>query len=370
MTTVTTKYGTVSGESIGRGDKVPWHPVRGQSDRAFAVPGTGAARAVGWRARVHRVRRDAAEARLRGAVRHPAARAEHSWRRLAEPQRLDSRSWPGGAPVMVWIHGGAFSNGNSAVRMYDGHAFARDGVVLVSINYRLGRRRVRAAAGCAAQPRPARPGRRAGMGAGQHRRVRRRPRQRHDLRRIGRRHERHDAARHAAGARACSARSSRRAERRRSAPIPADARLVTAELSAVLGVEASAATLAGLDLDKLIAGAGRGPRRHGGRTRPGPVGREHRRDLHGVHPGHRRRRAARPPAGGARRRPGIRRDAARGHEHRGVPAVLRAQRHGRHGDRRDAAGFPGAASASARDTAAVYQANRPEPAPATCSARW
>jgi para-nitrobenzyl esterase len=47
---------------------------------------------------------------------------------------------PGGAgwPVMVWIHGGAFSNGNSAVPIYDGHAFARDGVVLVSVNYRLG----------------------------------------------------------------------------------------------------------------------------------------------------------------------------------------------------------------------------------------
>lgn len=47
---------------------------------------------------------------------------------------------PGGAglPVMVWIHGGAFSNGNSAIPIYDGHAFARDGVVLVSINYRLG----------------------------------------------------------------------------------------------------------------------------------------------------------------------------------------------------------------------------------------
>jgi para-nitrobenzyl esterase len=47
---------------------------------------------------------------------------------------------PGGAglPVMVWIHGGAFSNGNSAIPIYDGHAFARDGVVLVSVNYRLG----------------------------------------------------------------------------------------------------------------------------------------------------------------------------------------------------------------------------------------
>src|SRR5262249_7377194 len=43
-----------------------------------------------------------------------------------------------GLPVMVWIHGGAFANGNSAIPIYDGHAFGRDGVVLVSINYRLG----------------------------------------------------------------------------------------------------------------------------------------------------------------------------------------------------------------------------------------
>src|SRR4029077_4447434 len=43
----------------------------------------------------------------------------------------------GSAPVMVWIHGGAFSNGNSAVPMYDGRTFARDGVVMVSVNYRL-----------------------------------------------------------------------------------------------------------------------------------------------------------------------------------------------------------------------------------------
>jgi para-nitrobenzyl esterase len=49
-----------------------------------------------------------------------------------------TRDVAGRAPVMVWIHGGAFANGNSAVRMYDGHAFARDGVVLVTINYRLG----------------------------------------------------------------------------------------------------------------------------------------------------------------------------------------------------------------------------------------
>jgi para-nitrobenzyl esterase len=44
----------------------------------------------------------------------------------------------GSLPVLVWIHGGAFANGNSAIAVYDGTAFARDGVVFVSINYRLG----------------------------------------------------------------------------------------------------------------------------------------------------------------------------------------------------------------------------------------
>ncbi|MGW7102800.1 carboxylesterase/lipase family protein [Streptomyces sp. NPDC054883] len=43
-----------------------------------------------------------------------------------------------GLPVMVWIHGGALTRGSSAVPVYDGSAFARDGVVLVSVNYRLG----------------------------------------------------------------------------------------------------------------------------------------------------------------------------------------------------------------------------------------
>jgi carboxylesterase type B len=43
-----------------------------------------------------------------------------------------------GRPVMVWIHGGAFRNGSGAVPNYDGTNFARDGVVCVTINYRLG----------------------------------------------------------------------------------------------------------------------------------------------------------------------------------------------------------------------------------------
>ena len=44
----------------------------------------------------------------------------------------------GRIPVMVFIHGGAFTSGSGAVSIYDGTRFARDGVVLVTINYRLG----------------------------------------------------------------------------------------------------------------------------------------------------------------------------------------------------------------------------------------
>ena len=43
-----------------------------------------------------------------------------------------------GLPVLVWVHGGAFANGSGAVPVYDGSAFARDGVVCVTFNYRLG----------------------------------------------------------------------------------------------------------------------------------------------------------------------------------------------------------------------------------------
>lgn len=40
-------------------------------------------------------------------------------------------------PVMVWIHGGALVGGSASWEQYDGSAFARDGVLLVGINYRL-----------------------------------------------------------------------------------------------------------------------------------------------------------------------------------------------------------------------------------------
>jgi para-nitrobenzyl esterase len=42
-------------------------------------------------------------------------------------------------PVMVWIHGGAFINGGSSDFSQDGSKFAQQGIVFVSLNYRLGR---------------------------------------------------------------------------------------------------------------------------------------------------------------------------------------------------------------------------------------
>ena len=47
-------------------------------------------------------------------------------------------STTGKAPVMVWIHGGALVSGSSKETLYDGARLAREGVVVVSINYRLG----------------------------------------------------------------------------------------------------------------------------------------------------------------------------------------------------------------------------------------
>ncbi|GAA3002970.1 carboxylesterase/lipase family protein [Microbacterium aurantiacum] len=48
---------------------------------------------------------------------------------------------PGGdaaLPVLVYIHGGGFTEGSPASPWYDGSAFTRDGVVTVTISYRLG----------------------------------------------------------------------------------------------------------------------------------------------------------------------------------------------------------------------------------------
>src|SRR5215471_8342504 len=41
-------------------------------------------------------------------------------------------------PVMVWIHGGAWTRGAASIATYDGTALAKKGVVVVTTNYRLG----------------------------------------------------------------------------------------------------------------------------------------------------------------------------------------------------------------------------------------
>lgn len=41
-------------------------------------------------------------------------------------------------PVMVWIYGGGFGSGGSTVPLYDGEDLAKKGIVVVTINYRVG----------------------------------------------------------------------------------------------------------------------------------------------------------------------------------------------------------------------------------------
>ncbi|MFC7585213.1 carboxylesterase family protein [Nonomuraea antimicrobica] len=61
----------------------------------------------------------------------------------ADPECLTLNIWTpqpgdGGLPVMVWFHGGGFVAGSANSPDFDGTALARDGVVLVTVNYRVG----------------------------------------------------------------------------------------------------------------------------------------------------------------------------------------------------------------------------------------
>jgi len=53
------------------------------------------------------------------------------WVPAAEPP-------PGGWPVMVFVHGGSFTGGSGSEPIYNGSSLARQGAVVVTINYRLG----------------------------------------------------------------------------------------------------------------------------------------------------------------------------------------------------------------------------------------
>ncbi len=77
----------------------------------------------------------------------PRSRLAHVMGDFEQPQSEDCLTltvWTPAAdakkrPVLVWIHGGAFSSGAGSLPWYSGEQFAaRDDIVAVSINYRLG----------------------------------------------------------------------------------------------------------------------------------------------------------------------------------------------------------------------------------------
>jgi para-nitrobenzyl esterase len=50
----------------------------------------------------------------------------------------DADSSDGKRPVLLFVHGGAYTSGGSSCEIYDGEGLAKKGVVVVTINYRLG----------------------------------------------------------------------------------------------------------------------------------------------------------------------------------------------------------------------------------------
>ena len=236
---------------------------------------------------------------------------------------------------------------------------ARDGdVVVVTLNYRLGIEGFGQIDGAPGEPRPARPGRGAGVGAGQHRGVRRRPGPRHRLRRVGRRRVGRRAAGDAARGRAVP--PGDRAERaghvllrragRATSPPPSPPRL---------GLRPTAGRLAAVDPARLPAAGRRGRRRRcaqygtaGARSRTRPI------PFAPVVDGE--VLPADPVAGaGRRRRPGRRADR-RAHPRR-VPPVHGARRTARPGHR--GAGGDGAADVRPRpDGVRAYRAAFPDAA--------
>src|SRR6187200_553583 len=76
--------------------------------------------------------------------RRPIAQFTHGEPPGTDEQCLSVNVWtpPGGgegAPVLVWIHGGGFAVGWSTASLYDGARLAAEqGIVVVSLNYRLG----------------------------------------------------------------------------------------------------------------------------------------------------------------------------------------------------------------------------------------
>ncbi len=105
---------------------------------------------------------------------------------MRRPMRPDKSK----LPVMFWIHGGGYSGGASSEPRHNGDFLPLKGVVLVTINYRLGVFGFLATTDLAKEGkwlgrelRPDGHGGRAALGQGKHRELRRRSRQRDHLRR-------------------------------------------------------------------------------------------------------------------------------------------------------------------------------------------
>ena len=77
----------------------------------------------------------------------PGSFYQHEFFRTSERQSEDclylnvwapTQKQDGKLPVMVWFYGGGFVQGSGSLSSFDGEALARHGVIVVTINYRLG----------------------------------------------------------------------------------------------------------------------------------------------------------------------------------------------------------------------------------------
>lgn len=99
---------------------VPWQGVRAATDFGAAAPQSKMFTALGIGVR---------------GVRYQRRDEDCLTLNIWAPDIADA---DGPLPVMVFIHGGAYILGSSATPLYNGRDLARRGVVLVTINYRLG----------------------------------------------------------------------------------------------------------------------------------------------------------------------------------------------------------------------------------------
>jgi para-nitrobenzyl esterase len=139
---ITTQQGTVRGEQ--RGDVRIWKGI------PFAAPPTGARRFrppappeawTGERDATHygvvaTQSRDPRMAMMSGITDKLDVGEDCLVLNVFAPLATDAGH--GAWPVMVWIHGGAFIMGAGSTPLYHGLSFAEQGIVVVTINYRLG----------------------------------------------------------------------------------------------------------------------------------------------------------------------------------------------------------------------------------------